>query len=137
MQWDDTTNAGFSKHDPWLTVNSDYLEFNALAQRGDSDSVFNFYRRLITLKQTDECLVNGQFVPLSTFDSAVYCFAREAELQTELVIGLFSSHAVRFALLEGSHTKVRVLIHNYPNLQWLNKDTLKLAPYEAIILKLQ
>ncbi len=53
MQWNADENAGFSAAGGslWLPVNADYPNRNVEAQRADSTSLLNFYRRLITLRR--------------------------------------------------------------------------------------
>ena len=46
MQWDDKTNAGFTTGKPWLRVNDDYKIRNVILQRGDENSVLNFYKKI-------------------------------------------------------------------------------------------
>ena len=50
MQWDDSTNAGFSEHKPWFPVNPNYTTINVAQQQQDKDSILNFYKQLIQLK---------------------------------------------------------------------------------------
>jgi len=45
MQWSDSKNAGFSKHEPWLKVNENYKEVNVAEQLNDEDSILNFIKR--------------------------------------------------------------------------------------------
>ena len=47
MQWDDSTNAGFSEHKPWFPVNPNYTTINVAQQQQDKDSILNFYKQLI------------------------------------------------------------------------------------------
>ena len=48
MQWDDSVNAGFNLGTkPWIKVNPNYKEINVKKQLGDSDSLLNFYKKLL------------------------------------------------------------------------------------------
>lgn len=51
MQWDETDEAGFTTGVPWMPVNPNYKRINAAAQIGDEDSVYNYYRKLISLRK--------------------------------------------------------------------------------------
>ena len=51
MQWDGSMNAGFSLKAPWLPPHPDFVTRNVAAQRGDPDSLFQFYRKLIALRK--------------------------------------------------------------------------------------
>ncbi|OYO24171.1 glucohydrolase [Enemella dayhoffiae] len=61
MQWDATTNAGFSTGTPWIGVNPNHTEINVAAQQGDPDSVLAHYKRLIALRKAEPAVVDGAF----------------------------------------------------------------------------
>ncbi len=60
MQWDATSNAGFSAAKPWLKVHPNSPQRNAEAQQADPDSLFNFTRRLIALRREHSALRAGR-----------------------------------------------------------------------------
>ncbi|MCL2721203.1 MAG: alpha-glucosidase [Treponema sp.] len=64
MQWDESDNAGFSSGNPWLAVNKNYKYINYNSQVNDADSILNFYKKLISLRKDDNCLVYGEFLPI-------------------------------------------------------------------------
>src|SRR5439155_588535 len=45
MQWNDSTNAGFSQAIPWLPVPPSYKTHNVASELKDPDSILQFYRR--------------------------------------------------------------------------------------------
>ena len=47
MQWDATTNGGFTNGEPWIAINPNHRQVNASLAVADPDSVFHHYRRLI------------------------------------------------------------------------------------------
>ncbi|KAK2029068.1 alpha amylase [Colletotrichum zoysiae] len=53
FQWDAGPNAGFTREGatPWMRVHDDYGSINAAKQRGDPDSVLEFYRKLLRLRK--------------------------------------------------------------------------------------
>lgn len=76
VQWDASSNAGFTTGEPWLPATSNSTWLNAAAQYGDPDSVFAFYRRLIQLRHDDEVVALGDFEMLVPTDPRVYAFRR-------------------------------------------------------------
>ena len=61
MQWDNSTNAGFSTADrTWLPVNDNYIGLNLEEQRGKADSHLEIYRRLLALRR--DLSTKGEFV---------------------------------------------------------------------------
>lgn len=61
MQWNDDANHGFSDHLPWKHGATD--DMNAAAEMTDTESVWNYYRQLLQLKQ-QSVFANGEFIML-------------------------------------------------------------------------
>jgi oligo-1,6-glucosidase len=61
MQWDSSPNAGFTEGEPWLPVNPDHEEVNVAAERADDESVWHYYRDLISLRDEREVVVYGSY----------------------------------------------------------------------------
>jgi alpha-glucosidase len=65
MQWDATSQAGFSAAQPWLPLPDDYVHENAANLAADEQSILNLYRALIKLRKQTPALVSGAYVPLA------------------------------------------------------------------------
>jgi len=76
MQWDDSEHAGFSKVKPWLGINVNYKIINYASQKNDTDSILNFYKKLIALRKTSKCLVYGEFFPVFA-DNRIIIYQRK------------------------------------------------------------
>ncbi len=87
MQWSADANAGFSEAEPWLPVNIDYQRVNVEAQKEDPNSLLNWYKTLIRLRQREPALQTGRYRRLENFAdrAAVFCYARETEEKSILV----------------------------------------------------
>ncbi len=64
MQWDATTNAGFTDGTPWLQVNPNYTAINAADEVADAGSVFHYYQALIRLRKQYPIFSEGDFTLL-------------------------------------------------------------------------
>lgn len=60
FQWDDSENAGFSKHRPWLPVHTNYKQLNLAQQKKDKHSTYKFYQQLMSLRKID-AFSHGEF----------------------------------------------------------------------------
>ncbi|MBN2002200.1 MAG: DUF3459 domain-containing protein [Anaerolineae bacterium] len=80
MQWDATSNAGFSPEgvETWLPVATDYAERNVIAQSSDPTSLLTLYRRLLHLRRATPALYGGSYRPLDVDCQDVYAYVREA-----------------------------------------------------------
>lgn len=126
MQWSDAENAGFTTGKPWLKVNPNYKEINAAQQRGDADSIFGCYQKLIRLRKEYPVLIDGEFKMLLREDENIFAYTREDAGHRLLVICNFYGQTVNCPLDEPDES-YRLLISNY-------KDTdqgMRLRPYEA------
>ena len=128
MQWDASPHGGFTTGTPWLTENPNYREINATAELADPDSVFHYYRRLITLRKTYPVFVHGDFTLLEPDHPCLFVYRRRLERQSLLVICNYGGGETAWSLPAG-WDDAQCLISNYP-------DRLpgRLRPWEARIL---
>jgi oligo-1,6-glucosidase len=115
MQWDASSNGGFSSGTPWIPVNPNYKTINAAAQTGDPDSVFGFYKALIALRKENPLIVYGDYELLLPEDEKLFAYRRRYEGRSLLVVCNFSGGAVPAPAELGlrSGGKGRLLIGNY------------------------
>ncbi len=89
LQWDDSANGGFcpSESEPWLPVNPDYqYGVNVASQEKESDSLLNFYKRLLWLRKENPALIEGDYEELVLANENVIGFTRVSEHQKIAVI---------------------------------------------------
>ena len=111
FQWDASANAGFTTGTPWLRVNSNYKHLNLAEQKNRPDSVWNFYRQLIQLRQNPvyhETIVYGEMVPYLAEQYNLMAYYRQGEGQQLLVLGNFQKEP-QDVVLPG---KVKALLLN-------------------------
>lgn len=78
MQWNDSSNAGFTSGTPWLPVPSTAATVNVKAEEGNPDSLLTWYRTLIHLKKTIPALEHGSSTMLDTTNTKVLSWVRRA-----------------------------------------------------------
>jgi oligo-1,6-glucosidase len=134
FQWDATANGGFTTGKPWLKVNPNYAEINAVAQEKDPNSVLNYYRKLVKIRKASPILKYGKFTLLDHDNPNVFAYIRQLEGKKVLILLNFTGKDASFDL--GFSTKHTTLIlGNYPNKSLLTSNTLR--PYESLILELK
>ena len=78
MQWDASKNAGFSTaRKPWLPVPPSAHRYNVAAESKDRESILNFYKRLLALRQDNRALRDGSYISLNPTDPNVLSFLRK------------------------------------------------------------
>jgi alpha-glucosidase len=85
MQWNDSVNAGFSTHEPWLPVPPSYKTHNVASESKDPDSVLEFYRKVLKLRHTNEALLEGDYKALNEDDASVLSYLRSYKGKAVLI----------------------------------------------------
>lgn len=85
MQWNDTANGGFSTSKPWLPVPASAKTYNVKSEEGDSNSILNFYRKLIHIRNTEPAMRSGSFELLNDSDPNILSYLRKSDKESILV----------------------------------------------------
>ena len=101
MQWTDGTSAGFTTGSPWQPINWNYAQYNVLVEASDSESLLNWYKRLIRVRNETPALRHGTYAPLSSSAVPVLAFVRADETQTVLCLANMSPIAQGGVTLSG------------------------------------
>lgn len=131
MQWDSSSNAGFTTGTPWLATNRNYKEINVAAQETDENSCLNYFRKMVKLRKDNNVLVYGKFTLIDKNNPDVFAFTRELNEKKILVMLNFRSKPVAVNTLIDVR-KAKLLISNYKSAA-VNGA---LQPYEAVIYEL-
>ncbi|MDR4950330.1 glycoside hydrolase family 13 protein [Neobacillus cucumis] len=136
MQWNDSKNAGFTKSEPWLKVNTNYPSINVEHSLKNNDSLFYFYKELIRLRKNSEyshVVVLGKYEALLESHPQIIAYTRALNDQKIVIIANFEGKEVTIGL--DLHVK-KVILSNYKNVPTrLNNFTLR--PYEAMVYEIE
>lgn len=77
MQWSSQIHAGFSSKSPWRALNDGWSKNNVEVQSGDENSLLNWYRQLINLRNKETLLRKGAYLPISSDCRSLYAVLRE------------------------------------------------------------
>lgn len=138
MQWDAGPNAGFTTGTPWIKVNPNYTEINAVQALADPNSVFHYYRQLIALRKANPVLVYGRYGLLLPDHEQIYAYTRTLGADRLLVICNFSKEEPVFELpAEVTFAGHELLIGNYAVDPAEDVRRFALRPYEARVYRLR
>jgi alpha-glucosidase len=76
MQWDENVNAGFSKATPWLLVPPTAKTHNVAVESKDPESILSFYKKVLKLRHTNKCLLDGRYLAINENDQNVLSYLR-------------------------------------------------------------
>lgn len=130
MQWDNTSQAGFTTGTPWMPVNPNYKEINAQAQLADPDSVFYYYQKLIALRKKYPVIVHGRYCLLMPDSQELFVYERILGDEKLLVLCSFADHETSFPVPD-EFAAGSCLISNYEG----GPKNGVLRPYEAAVIR--
>lgn len=90
MQWNATTQAGFSTGKPWLRVHENTSQRNVDSQLADPQSLLHFYRNLIAFRKNSKALTQGDWKPLAHIPEKILAYSRICPEQELIVLLKFS-----------------------------------------------
>lgn len=131
MQWDDSSNGGFTRGKPWIKANPNYRQINVKETLDDQHSIFYFYQKLISLRKELDIIVEGDFTLLLKDHPKLFAYERSSNGITLLVLCNFSEDNV---LIEDTELVMKLaefttILSNYER----NSQS-ALRPYETIVL---
>lgn len=129
MQWSAGENAGFTTGEPWIMLNPNYTEINAETEESDPDSVLNYYRALIALRNSTPALLYGDWRELLPESCQVVAYTRGLDGEEYAVLCNLSRKSATLPCRLGDFGEP--VLSNMPADP--AADTLR--PYEAQVLK--
>jgi alpha-glucosidase len=135
MQWNDSPNAGFSGVAPWLPVNERYLSHNVETEKEDAHSILNYYHLLLSLRHTNQALLEGKYVALNEQDPNVLSYARSYKGQNVLVVlnmsGVPQKVELNLAATGTKATSAKTLLASFAAPQKIELSEISVEPFGA------
>ena len=134
MQWDASKNAGFTEGTPWINVSNNFSYINAASALKKKNSIFYYYKKLISLRKNYDIIAYGDFQIILENDPQIFAYIRRYNNEKLLVVNNFYAEFATFVLpsdviLEGES---QILISNYVDTK-NNINELLLRPYESSV----
>lgn len=130
MQWDSTTDAGFSLATPWLKINPNYTTVNVAAAEANNNSALHYFRKLTKLRKANEVLQYGAFTLVDADNPDVFAYTRTLNNKTFLILLNFKNKTatVKTGM---DFSKGKTVLSNYGSAN--GSETLQ--PYEASVIE--
>jgi Glycosidases len=115
VQWTSGANAGFTDGEkPWFLINQNYTEVNIEDNLNDSDSLLNYYKKLLRLRKENEVIIYGDYKEHMHGSKKLYVYERNLNGKKLLVVCSFVEGAVKFTAPKGIELeKGKLLSCNY------------------------
>jgi oligo-1,6-glucosidase len=132
MQWDASSESGFTNGKPWLKVNPCYPEINVAEALSDPDSIFYYYKKLIELRHKEPILREGTYQLYLADDPNLFVYERTYGDEKWLVVANFSEENTDATpLSQFLYDQWEPVIGNYSTVD----PHQPLRPYEAYIIR--
>ena len=132
VQWSGEKHAGVSSVDPWYLINENYKEINVELEEKDPDSVLNFYKKVIKVRnENKEAAIYGEFKMMYNSDKHILAYKKIAENEELFVIVNLSKKTLSGRKLdkEIQKEKYEIILKNME----LAQGSIK--PYEARVYR--
>ncbi|MGL4662940.1 MAG: glycoside hydrolase family 13 protein [Culicoidibacterales bacterium] len=131
MQWSSDANGGFTTGTPWIELNADFTEWNVESQMNDPQSILNYYREIIRLKQEEDLFIYGTCTYIDVKDADIYVYKREWENEKAIVICNTSANEKTMPVL--TDTTFDVILTNDDECAQTIGNTL--SAYSCVVLR--
>ena len=136
MQWDTTSNAGFTTGTPWIGTNENYRSINVESELRDEDSILNFYKKMIRLRGASQELLYGDYELLMEEDKNIYAYTRMDGKQGYVIICNLSKNLCEFRG-EDVLKHENLVLNNYSVDTHRDTEDLMLSPYECRVYRVE
>lgn len=127
MPWDNERNNGFTDKEPWIKGKK-LDETNAADEIADDSSMFNFYKKLISLKK-EQLFQDGNYYLWSTSDGS-YGYERNLKDKKALIAVSLSQEPIEIEVGK-EFSSERLSAGEYD----LTAGKLRLEPYAGVVLE--
>lgn len=133
MQWNEGKNAGFTEGTPWIQVEDNYSQINVEAEEKDTDSILNFYKKLIAFRKENPIIAKGKIQFKEEENEAVLGYTRTLDNQKLTVLCNLKEEPaeVEWTAEDG----MRKVIGNYSDDVEVKEGKIRLRPYEFLAVE--
>ncbi|SES68440.1 alpha-glucosidase [Anaerobranca gottschalkii] len=132
MQWNNNLNCGFSSGKPWIKITEKYRHINVEEQRRDEKSIFNYYKKIISLRNGNLVFQIGECTDLILINDII-SFQRNLNNEKYLILLNFSDKLSNYFFPELK--KAEFVLSSIRDKIVLD-EKIELLPFEAVIVKL-
>jgi len=132
FQWNEEKYAGFSTHEPWLSVIPNYHDIHAEKDLQDADGVYPYYQHLIKIRKENEIFLHGDFKLILRDHQKIFSYIRTYGHQKILVIGSFSDQKMTIDL--SPYQPIKIWLTNDHTIQL--HDVMTISPYYTAIIEI-
>ena len=128
MQWNASSNAGFTTGQPWIKCNENLTTVNVENEESDDNGILAYYRRMISFRKSNLVFTYGKFSDLDPDHRQVFAYQREGGEALFAVYLNFSDSEVSYPIDE---SELSLVLCNYDG----DRQSGVLSPWEARVYR--
>lgn len=136
MQWSGEQYAGFSEQEPWLPLMENYKELNVEQEQKDEDSMLNYYKSLIELRQSEPALSVGNYIPVYTKGNLLAYIRSHKETKFMVILNLGNSKEEFEPHLPNWKGEIKLSANSSREEKDL-QDKITMQPNEGLLIQLE
>jgi alpha-glucosidase len=139
MQWNASSGGGFTTSPkPWLPIPSLAANYNVATEEKNADSIFNTYRRLLALRQSEPALRDGAYQAINEDDPNVFAYLRKSGGST-ILVALNMSADKRTITVNLDHASTAKPLYRSPdaNMEAIHLNHLSLPPFGVVVARVR
>jgi len=118
-------------------VNANYAEgINVTSQENDSDSVLNYFRKMVQIRKDNLGLIYGSYELLVPDNEKVYAYTRTLEKEQYLILLSFSREREILKLEQFQNRNAKLIISNDDAVSHVKDGVFKVRPYHAMVYRI-
>jgi alpha-glucosidase len=139
MQWNAGPHAGFtSGATPWLPVPPSASTYNVESEKADPASIYNAYKTLLSIRQSEPALRDGDYEVVNADDPHVFSYLRRTDSETILVSLNMSAEPRTMSITVGPAKEAKVLYESpWSKIPTVSLHQFNLAPFGVLVAKIQ
>jgi oligo-1,6-glucosidase len=136
MQWTSEKQGGFTTGDKtWLAVNPNYNEINVKSELENTNSIFNFYKKLLAIRKGNDDLIYGDYKDIAPEHKEVFAYTRTGKKSTYLVVLNMSKKKLQFNINPTFKNYKLVIANQSVKNNTVHSTKIDLDPWQAILYK--
>jgi glycosidase len=94
LQWNSSASAGFTTGTPWRAPQGDYTSKNIAAAQANAGSLWQTYRKMIGIRNSELALRRGSFISLASGSPEAFTFMRKYKSEGIIVAANFGTTTI-------------------------------------------
>ena len=120
-------------------MSGDHEKVNVELQQGNRNSVLNYYKKIIWLRQKSiysECLIYGEFIPVEFENDKIIGYLRKDDDHELLCLNNFSDEKETVCLKILGNKKIKdIIVNNYDKLD-IENEKIILKGHQSVLLEI-